>query len=309
MPTRSRRGNADHDNVSKLSQLHYKEINSRIDGEVSMFKSLLIEFEERLEARYDEYIKECKSLLTDFEHKLFSDINKKVIDMNIELNTLKSELHTMTERARHLETSAANTQSIQKELQILKNKVNQHENKSISCDLRLNEIPFSADEDLYRIFENICKTINTSIPAVKTIYRLQNHNNKHKVNSRDAVIIVRMWSPYDKNHFLKTFANYRKINKGFFFRLRHIGINSENKFFVNENLSSTNFKLLRAATRLKKDNYIHSAFTLRGLVYIKKTQSDQAILVDDLDHLNCLFRVSTGSPSEVGEHQTNISVS
>lgn len=243
----------------------------------------------------------------------------KMIDLKI--NTAMSELSNLAEKVKNIETVVeenkneasekiiiltSETDQLKKEIVFLKSKVKQQENKNISCELRLNEIPYSSDEDLYKIFENICSTINTSVPAVKTIYRLQNHNNKHNLNSRDAVIIVKMWSPYDKNHFLKTFADFRRKNKGFFFCLRHIGINSDNKFFVNENLTSANFKLLCAANRLKKEHYIYSAYTIRGLVHIRKSQNDQAILIDDLDHLNNLFRARLGSSSAVGELRTDV---
>lgn len=79
-----------------------------------------------------------------------------------------------------------------------------------------------------------------------------------------------MWSPYDKNFFLKSFANYRKENKNFFFCLRDIGFDSDQKFFVNVNLTLSNFNILRAAVSLKRERCIHSVFTMRGLVYIKK---------------------------------------
>ena len=47
-------------------------------------------------------------------------------------------------------------------------------------------------------------------------------------------------------------ANYRKQHNGFVFSLRNVGLPSEAKFYVNENLSQTNFKILREAIRLKK---------------------------------------------------------
>lgn len=179
---------------------------------------------------------------------------------------------------------------MQDEINALKYKVKQQENVNVASELRLNEIPYKPNENLLNIFDQICNTINTTVPAIKTIYRLQNHNNKQKTDSRDAVIIVKFWSPYDKNYFLKTLSNWRKNNPRFFFTLRDIGENSDNKFYVNENLTSTNFKILRAATRLKKEHRIYSAFTIRGLVYVKISANDQAIHIDELEHLNNLFR-------------------
>lgn len=139
------------------------------------------------------------------------------------------------------------------------------------------------------IFCSICETIKTTVPAIKSIYRLQNLNNKKQTFSRDAVIMVKMCSPYDKNFFLKSLASFKKHNKDFSFRLRHIGFNSDNKFYINENLTKTNFQIFRAAVRLKKKNRIYSVFTMRGFVYIKKTAEDNAMEIDDIELLYNLF--------------------
>lgn len=95
-----------------------------------------------------------------------------------------------------------------------------------------------------------------------------------------------MRSVYDKNFFLKTLANFKKTNRDFYFCLRHIGINSDNKFYINENLTKENFQIFRAAVRLKKKRVIHSAFTMRGFVYIKRTVNDTILQIDDISQLN-----------------------
>ena len=46
-------------------------------------------------------------------------------------------------------------------------------------------------------------------------------------------------------------ANYRKQHIGFVFSLRNIGLNSEAKFYVSENLTKANFKILSVTIRLK----------------------------------------------------------
>lgn len=207
-------------------------------------------------------------------------------------NIIKKDLHDVTERVKHLETVSANIKQMQNEINSLKTKLKQQENRNVSCELRINEIPYKQNENLFELFALICNTINISVPAVKTIYRLQNVNNKNKNNSKDAVIIVKMWSPYDKNFFLKSFTNYRKINKGFYFSLNHIGESCNNKFWVNENLTPTNYNILRAANKLKRENRLHSAFSMRGLVYIKKTADDNLMLIDVIDQLYDLFRES-----------------
>lgn len=240
------------------------------------------------------------TLLEEFKSRLFDEIDKRI-------DEVKSEVSVLRERVENLETVTVNINSMQDEIKTLKAKIIHQENSSVACDLRLNEIPFEQDENLYEIFNSICNTINISVPAVKTIYRLQNQNNKHTNISKDAAIIVKMWSQYDKNFFMKSFTNYRKINKEFFFCLRHIGFDSDHKFFVNENLTQSNFNLLRSAVRLKKKKILHSAFSMRNLIFIKKTPNDPIMQIDDIQHLYRLFPGSNQSDAPVNKSRSDVS--
>ena len=60
-------------------------------------------------------------------------------------------------------------------------------------------------------------------------------------------------------------ANYRKQHNGFVFRLKSIGLTSEEKFCINENLIQTNFKALSAAIRLKKEKDFIFCVHYKGL--------------------------------------------
>lgn len=87
------------------------------------------------------------------------------------------------------------------------------ENSFVASDLRITGIPYNKNENLLAVFKQICDVLNIPTPAIKSLYRLQNHNNKDKDYSPNAVIIVKLCSPYDKNFILKCLANYRKANK------------------------------------------------------------------------------------------------
>lgn len=210
-------------------------------------------------------------------------------DMREKYKTLETELFAINERVTNLESTTCEIESMKEEIKILKRKIKQQENYPVSSEIRINEIPFVENENLTNIFCNICNIINTPIPNIKSIYRLRNQNNKHKRNSRDGVIIVKFWSAYDKNFLFKSLANHRKLNKGFAFRLRDIDFNSDSKFYLNENLTKSNFDIFKAAIRLKKNKIICSAFTMRGFVYIKKQINDDPMQVDEIERLNQLF--------------------
>lgn len=126
------------------------------------------------------------------------------------------------------------------------------------------------------------------IPPTKSIFRLQNKNNKSKQFSADAVIIVKLMSPYDKNYFLKTLNEFRKINKCNL-TLDMLGFDTNRPFYINENLTHSNYLILQDAIRLKRNNVIQSAYTFRGLVYVKRTTNDQPICIDRIEVLQQFY--------------------
>lgn len=256
-------------------------------------------FMQTIDNRFEKQSEHLQALL----QKLFRECEERILsELDKKLNTIKDELKIVTDRVVKLETVTEGIASMKEEINTLKTQIKQQENNTVSCDLRISSIPFDKNENLSEMFCNICETINISMPAVKYIYRLQNQNNKNKNNSPDAAIIVKMWSPYDKNFFLKSLAIFKKNNKNFCFNLSHVGFDSNSKFYINESLIKSNYIILQAASRLKRQKILHSAFSMRGWVFVKKTADAQLVRVDDMEQLNCFFLVSADAQYAVDDN-------
>lgn len=284
MPPKRKRGKAENQNSSNTlndsdSSLRlFNEVNERIDGEVNMFKTLLLEFEDRLEIRYNKHVDECKSLLLDFEERLFHELDKRMCDMQRDINNVR-------DRVTKVETVTDEILALKNEIKYLKIQSLKNANSMVACDLRLNGIPYKSNENLPAMFEKICLTINISPPPLKTIYRLQNRNNKAKDDDPDAVIIAKLISPYDKNFFLKSLGTYKKKNKTNL-ALKILDFDSEKPFYIKENLTNSNYKILLEAISLKKRNILQSAYSFRGLVYVKRNNDDNPTCIENMDALN-----------------------
>lgn len=263
-------------------------VDKRIERQTEVFKTLLLESEKRTEKQVDTF----KSLLIEFENRLFNEFDKRILDM-------KRELHDVSKRIEKLETVSTEIDELKNEIKLLKVRTLKNANSIVACDLRINGIPFTNQENLSAIFDRICKTINITTPQTKAIYRLQNKNNKAKEISPDAVIIVKLHSPYDKNFFLKSLGIYKKINKTNLM-LKYLGFQTDKSFNVNENLTNSNYKILRAAITLKKRQTLHSAYTFRGLVYVKRLKDDVPTCIDHIDGLD-LFRGFTANSEQPHE--------
>lgn len=234
--------------------------------------------DDRLQRMNDELFERIKSLLRETENRIVNDFEKRICD-------LRSDFDDVTERMSKLEKVSDDVGALKLEIKELKFQALKHENSLVACELRLNGIPYSKDENLFSVFDIICKNINIPTPHLKSIHRLQNRNNTKKHNSPDAVIIVKLMSPYDKNFFLKCLSSYKKDNNNQLI-LNTIGFDSNNPFYINENLSNSNYKIFQEAIRLKKMKFIQSAYTFRGLVYVRRDVRDDPICIEHIDVLN-----------------------
>lgn len=255
------------DSLSKTPRLStndspFKLINivdKRFDNMLGLFKTMLEESEMRIEKMLD---------------TRFNEMKRDILDIN--------------QRVSKLETVVDDIMGVKAEVQKLKTQLQRQENSFVATDLRITGIPFRRDENLFDVFKSICDLLNIPTPAIKTLYRLQNHNNKDNGYSPDAVIMVKLCSPYDKNFILKSLANFRKANKTSLI-LNHIGYGSDRAFYVNENLTTTNHKILMSALNLKKRRLVKSAYTIRGLVFIKFKDNEEPVRVETIEELNNFF--------------------
>lgn len=234
--------------------------------------------DERLHKQSEDIYSRMKSLLIEFENSIVNEIDKRIYDVRVELNDV-------VERVSKIEKVVEEVTSLKSEIKELKLQALKQENSLVACDLRINGIPYARDENLQNIFDTICGYINIPPPTLKSIYRLQNRNNTKAQFSRDAVIIAKLMSPYDKNFFLKNLSYYKKNNNNCL-TLNITGLDSNTPFYINENLSNTNYQIFQKAILFKKRKYIQSAYTFRGIVHIKRTANDEPIGIEHIDILD-----------------------
>lgn len=261
----------------------------RLSHNDSPFKMLNI-----VDNRFEKLTEVMKTIIKESEQRVLNEFDKR-------FGELKRDISNITERVNKLETVVDDIISLKNEVNNLKTQLQRQENSLVASDLRINGVPYKDGEDLYNILNSICCLLKINTPAVKSIYRLQNYNNKGNGYSPHAVIMVKLLSPYDKNFVLKSIATFRKNNKCSLL-LNHIGIDSDRPFYVNENLTMNNYKILQSAVKYKNSNRLKSVFTMRGIVYIKFNLKDEPIRVESIEELDGFFRDQNQS---YREEQTN----
>lgn len=268
------------DVVSRLWRLLDKKMSEQtecINRKILNFSALLKEGEARLAA-------DIKATVKEAEDRLLCEFEKRLCE-------IRGEMNRITDRVTKLETVTGEIMGIKDEIKKLKIQSLKHSNSMVACDLRISGIPFCAEEDLTSLFDAICRIIKISTPPVQFIHRLQNKNNKNDENSPDGVIIAKLMTPYDKNTVLKAINIYRKENKNLTLSLLGFHPHEKNQhFYIHENLTNGNYKIFRKAVALKKQKVLQSAYSFRGIVYVKRLSTDKPFCVESLEALNSFFR-------------------
>lgn len=255
-----------------------------------------------LENRFDKLAEQLNNTiekkLNDYKEELLNEIDKRFISLQTDLHALNERLtlletttiSAIKKSVHKLESDTLEFKSMKSEMLELKRKLNKQDNATIAGCVRIRGVPYKDDEDLYSIFNKLCKSLNVSTPQVDNIYRLTNiYKDNLRYAPRDDVIIVKMHAPYEKNYLLKTIAKYRHDNKSTLC-LKHVGFDSMKPIYINENLTPDNHKIFQEALKLKKEKCLKSVYTQRGLVYVKKNDSDDPVYVEFFDELQRLFR-------------------
>ena len=211
------------------------------------------------------------------------ELEKKILG---KLDAVQAGLNAVTNRVSELEEKIPQIEELKAEINSIKLKLQDQENSLVASDIRINGIPKYDNEDLFVLFDTICKSIQHSTPTVKQIFRIYN-KFLHK-----SVIIVKLESPFAKSQLLKAIARYRRANNSTL-RLSNAGFNSNIPIFINECLSKLNHAIFVAAYNLKKQKQLFSVFSIRGIVHVKRSSDDTPILVDTMQKLEQikLFRV------------------
>lgn len=242
------------------------------------------------------FIKQNEIMITNIKACVKESVDEALTSIEAKITTLSNKVDELCEQINIIECKqiekGIEMQRMKNELDVLKQQIAQQNNIKVSKNLRLCGVPFCENENLITMFQNLCNSINIMPPAIKSIQRLQPRIKGNTTN--DGVILVKLFTSFERNNILKAVSRFKKQQKTQL-PLRIIGFDTDVPFFVNEDLTSANFKILQNAISLKKKKILSTTFTLRGLVYVKCFDTDEAIRIESFDKLNSLFPFRSSS--------------
>ena len=240
-----------------------------------------------IDSKFQELNDAINAKMEDLSTNIMSSKSEILSQINTQILELRREYNLITERIIKLESDGDKGENLKAEICFLKEKIEKQENINVSSEIRINGVPSTENEDLFTVFKNICGVINIPTPHIHGIFRVKNISN-NKFN--DGPIIVKLYSSFERNYLMRSFAMFRRQNRPL--TLQQIGFQSHAPIYLNENLTKTNNSIMRAASKYKREKKCSAAYSLRGWVFVRIQQNDAPILIKSLSMLDELMPMS-----------------
>lgn len=218
-----------------------------------------------------------KMLITEFRQTnlKIDNLNEKIDDMKNELATVSCDIQALKgECAEKFRATDAALHSVNKRVDHLQQTVGSLENRS---ELTIRGIPFMNGENLNAYFEAICKQLSVR-ESTAHIRRLKTTNRAES----EGLIVVEFSLKNDRDDFYGAYLRTRDL------KLRHVGLDSDHRIYINENLTVSARKLKVLALDLKRAGKLTSVFTKQGVVHVKQSSGDRSIAIHDEEDLTKL---------------------
>lgn len=255
------------------------------DGVVTLSSILkeMKDMEKRLQLHAENLFNKLSSELDAVQEKL----GQKVTEIEREIKIINERSNDIEDRIASIESDFTNVDSLGKEIKVLRGELAELKSKQRDCtvvdtssDAVIFGVPVSDSENLKSIFNQVCRSIDFLSPQIRDIFRVRPKNSHLKSN----VVIVKFYTPFDRNRTLKVFSDYRRRNKCVV-SMRSAGFDIDSTFCIFESLDIFNRKILQLAVKQKRERKFWSVFSTRGKVYVRVQKNSEAIVVPDEESL------------------------
>lgn len=128
-------------------------------------------------------------------------------------------------------------------------------------ELIISGIPFQNGENLNATIKIIGKqlAVREATTQMAEARRMMNRNQK----DGDSLIVLEFPLRSTRDEFYSAYLRKRDL------KLRHLGLDSDRRVYINESLHIDARKVKSAALRLKKAGKLAMVYTKQGIVYVK----------------------------------------
>ncbi|KAL1375226.1 hypothetical protein pipiens_017617 [Culex pipiens pipiens] len=247
----------DKNNKQFLQSSYVQGCQSSIDGRIGDNSMTLDIAVRMLMMQFTEMKLMLETFRTDFNRKIDtikSELQGKVSVLQSDITTLKAEYEGK------FVNQDATLGQINHRVDHLYLNIGALENQK---ELIISGVPFVSDEDPDALFAMICRQLECSegeelLTSTRRIYA-----NGLK-NGDVSPLLVEFALKTTRDRFYSTYLRRRDL------KLRHLGMSSDRRVFINENLNAGAREVKKAALLLKKVGKLTSVFTKGGIVHVKR---------------------------------------
>lgn len=215
---------------------------------------------------------ETKQLIDNVRSEI-KEVNNKIDSVRTELKSdIKSVKDECTAKFQHHDAAL---DQLNARVDGMSQKIGALHNRN---ELILSGIPFRNGENLH----STLKEIGKHLAVDETITRMA-QTRRMKVGSKpdsDSLIVVEFALKASRDEFYSAYLRNRDL------KLRHIGLDSDRRVYVNENLTSEARKLKSAALHRKKAGKLWSVYTKEGVVHVKLSFGAPPIAIHSVTDLD-----------------------
>ncbi|KAL1376803.1 hypothetical protein pipiens_016682 [Culex pipiens pipiens] len=187
-------------------------------------------------------------------------------DFNRKIDTIKSEL----------QGKDATLGQIKHRVNRLHLNIDAFENQK---ELIISGVPFASDEDPDALFATICRQLECSGGEELLTSTRRIHVNR-LMDGDVSPLLVEFALKTTRDRFYSTYLRRRDL------KLRHLGMPSDRRVFINENLNAGAREVKKAALLLKKVGKLTFVFTKGGIVHVKRRVGDPPTAVQSVKDLD-----------------------
>lgn len=216
--------------------------------------------------------------LDSTKDELAKQINDGMLSVKMEI---KSELDSMRSQ---LDKSISDlNRSVQANKEAIHSTASTLSRSQYSNDLIVSGVPYTKDENLMEYFDIWCNQLGYSSTPLVDIRRL---SKQPMTVGKSYKILLQFAITNQRCDFYYKYIRTRTLT------LDQIGFKSNDRIFVNENLTPIAREIKNKALLARKDGKLQAVFSRNGEICIKKTVEAGVIHISSVDHLNNIIHQS-----------------
>lgn len=255
--------------VQRQSSGDHTDINSLILSKLDKLNNDIAASRKELA----QFTTELKDLKTEF-NKFSSNLEKELKLSKKKISKLSSENHKFKEQ-----------------ITVLNREIASCSQTSFQNFVKIDNFPVTVNENLFTIIRSMCEVIGIDLREgmIDFIYR-----RKFGLRNVPSIIIKFIHISVKNKFIIMAKKNKEKLYPE----------DPTRKIFVNELLSSYNFKIFMMARDFKKQNLIEAAWHRNGNIFIKNKADNKTIIIRCKEDLLLLkYNTPTNGDSSEGEEE------